>query len=239
MKKLNGKVAVVIGGGRGLGRSVALAFAKEGAITVVVARTESEIEDTANQITKIGGKAMAIKADVTVKKQVVELFEKILGKTRRIDILVNCQGEALIKPTLDTTEKDWKKIIDANLKSTYFTCQAVIPKMIDQGGGHIINISSRAGLWYPGGGENTLYKAAKMGLIGFSKALADEMKKHNIKVNTLCPGPMDTPMRWTATPNFDRHKTISPDNVADVVVLIASWQDIYMEEVIVPVSVNL
>lgn len=238
MSKLRDRVAVVIGGGRGLGRSVALAFARENAITVVAARTESEIEETANQIRKIGKKALAIRVDASVKQQVVELVSKVSKSFRTIDILVNCQGEPLIKPTLDTTEKDWNNVIDNNLKSVYLTCQAIIPKMIDQGGGHIINISSRAGLWYPGGGELTLYKAAKMGVIGFSKALSDEVKKHNIKVSVICPGPMDTPMRWRATPNFDRAKVISPDKVADLIVLIASWQDAYAEEVIVPLSVN-
>ena len=239
MGNLDGKVAVIVGGGSGLGRSVALALAKEGASVVVAARTQSAIDETANLVTSIGGKALAIKTDATLKPQVTKMVDTVVEKFGRTDILVNCQGYNVYgKPTPETTEEEWQAVIFTNMKSVYLTCQAVIPHMIKQGGGHIFNVSSRAGLWYPGGGMIPLYKGAKLGMIGFSKALADENRKYNIKVNILAPAPMDTPMRWRDTPNFDRKKTISPDTVASLVAFLSSWSDTYMEEVIVPASVN-
>lgn len=238
MGKLNDKVAVVVGGGSGLGRSVALALAGEGASVVVAARTQSQLEETVKHVKGIGGKALAITADVTIKKQVDSTVQKVMNEFGKVDILVNCQGYNILKPTTETTEEEWERIIDTNLKSVYLTCQAVLPHMKKQGGGHIFNVSSRAATGYYGGGMISAYKASKMGVIGFSQSLADENRKHNIKVNVLAPAPMDTPMRWSATPNFDRQKAISPDTVAGLVALLASWPDTYMAEVLMPCSVK-
>jgi fengycin family lipopeptide synthetase B len=240
LANLDGKIAIVVGGGSGLGRSVALAFAAEGAVVLVAARTQSAIDETVSMVNDIGGKALAVETDATIKSQVTKMVEVAIANFGRIDILVNCQRRNVIKPTVETTEEEWQGVVFSNMKSVYLTCQAVIPSMIKQGGGHIFNVSSRAGLWYPGGGTPpiSIYKGAKLGMIGFSKALADENRKYNIKVNILAPGPMDTPTRWKETPDFDRNKVISPERVASLITLLASWPDTYMEEVIVPVSVN-
>ena len=158
---------------------------------------------------------------------------KILGK---IDVLVNCQGDWLIKPTLETTEEEWDHIVDTNLKSVYLTCRAVLPIMINQKSGHIFNISSKAGLWYPGGGKPpiSIYKASKMRLIGLSKALAEEHVADGIGVHCICPAPMDTPMRWTASPDAKKERLLSPDTVAELMVMIASHADLNISEVIAP-----
>lgn len=238
MGRLDNKTAIIVGGGSGLGRSVALALAQEGANVAVAGRTQSAINGTVDLVNGIGGKALAVKVDATMKPEVVKMVDITIEKFGSIDILVNCQGYNVLKPTVETTEDEWQAVVFTNMKSVYLTCQAVIPQMIKQGGGHIFNVSSRAGLWYPGGGMIPLYKGAKLGLIGFSKALADENRKHNVKVNILAPAPMDTPMRWRDTPNFDRKKVISPDRVASLIALLASWPDTYIEEVIVPISIN-
>lgn len=238
MGRLDNKTAIIVGGGSGLGRSVALALAQEGANVAVAGRTQSAINGTVDLVNGIGGKALAVKVDATMKPEVVKMVDITIEKFGSIDILVNCQGYNVLKPTIETTEDEWQAVVFTNMKSVYLTCQAVIPQMIKQGGGHIFNVSSRAGLWYPGGGMIPLYKGAKLGLIGFSKALADENRKHNVKVNILAPAPMDTPMRWRDTPNFDRKKVISPDRVASLIALLASWPDTYIEEVIVPISIN-
>ena len=234
MGKLDGQRALVIGGGRGLGKATALVFAQEGTDVAVAARTESEISGVAKEIRKLGRDSIAIVTDATDNSQVEKLIEETMKVFGRIDILVNCQGDWLIKPTLETTEEDWDHLFDANLKSVYFTCKAVLPHMIEQGSGHIFNISSQAGLWYPGGGIISLYKASKLGLVGFSKALASEFQSKGIGVHVICPAPMDTPMRWEATPSARREALLKPETVADIMVMIASHPDLKLDEVIVP-----
>jgi len=234
MGKLDGQRALVIGGGRGLGRATALVFAQEGADVAVAARTEPEIKSVADEIRNLGRESLAVVTDATDSLQVEKLVEETVKVFGRIDILVNCQGDWLIKPTLETTEEDWDHIFDANLKSVYFACKTVLPHMIERGTGHIFNISSQAGLWYPGGGIISLYKASKLGLVGFSKALASEFQGKGIGVHVICPAPMDTPMRWEATPNAIKEALLQPETVADIMVLIASHPDLKLDEVIVP-----
>jgi len=236
MGRLNGICTLVVGGGRGLGRATALAFAREGADVVVAARTQSEIEKVAKEIKKLGRKTAAIKTDATVNSQVQALVQEALKILGKIDVLVNCQGDWLIKPTLETTEEEWDRIVDTNLKSVYLSCRAVLPTMIKQKSGHIFNISSKAGLWYPGGGKPpiSIYKASKMGLIGLSKALAEEHVADGIGVHCICPAPMDTPMRWAASPDAKKERLLSPDTVAELMVMIASHADLNISEVIAP-----
>jgi NAD(P)-dependent dehydrogenase (short-subunit alcohol dehydrogenase family) len=234
MGKLDGQITLVVGGGRGLGRATALVFAKEGSNVVVAARTEAEIKEVAEEVRKYGRDSVAVVTDATKRSQVENLVNQTVEKFGRIDNLVNCQGDWLIKPTLETTEKDWDHLFDANLKSVYFTCKAVLPHMIEQGSGHIFNISSQAGLWYPGGGIISLYKASKLGLVGFSKALASEFQSKGVGVHVICPAPMDTPMRWEATPSARKEALLRPETVADIMVMIASHPDLKLDEVIVP-----
>jgi NAD(P)-dependent dehydrogenase (short-subunit alcohol dehydrogenase family) len=236
MAKLKGKAAIVVGAGRGLGRSIAIALAKEGADVALAARTESEIESTASAVRKLGVRAIPIRTDATNEEDVRKLVQRTLQEFSKIDILVNCQGESLMKPTLDTTTGDWERVVGSNLKSVYLTCKAVLPSMIKQKNGHIFNTSTRAALYPTRSTGLSIYKASKMGVIGFSKVLAAEMKGNGIKVNVLCPGPMDTPMRWKSTPDFDKKRAISPDMVAEYVVVAASQPDVYLEDVLVPIS---
>jgi NAD(P)-dependent dehydrogenase (short-subunit alcohol dehydrogenase family) len=236
--RLENKVALIIGGGRGLGKATALLFATEGADIAVVARTKKEIETVAKKAKKLDRHAIAIKADATKLKDVQEAVDKTIETYGKIDILINSQGDWLIKPTLQTTEEDWNHIIDTNLKSVYLTCRTVLPHMIAQKSGHIFNIGSASGLWYPGGGIITIYKASKMGLTGFSKALAEEQAPNGIGVHLIAPHPMDTPMRWESTPSADKPALIRPEVVADLMVTIASHPELHMSEAVVP-EINL
>jgi len=236
--RLENKVALIIGGGRGLGKATSLLFATEGANIAVVARTKKEIEAVAKKVEKLGRQAIAIKADATKLKEVQVAVNKTIETYGKIDILVNSHGDWLIKPTLQTTEEDWNHIIDTNLKSVYLTCRTVLPHMIAQKSGHIFNIGSASGLWYPGGGIITIYKASKMGLTGFSKALAEEQAPNGIGVHLIAPHPMDTPMRWESTPSADKPALIRPEVVADLMATIASHPELRISEAIVP-EINL
>lgn len=239
MGKLDGKVAIVVGGGRGLGKCVAMVFSREGADVVIAARTQSEIDSVAKEIRDRGRKALAVKTDATVNVQVKNMVDKVIEEFGRIDILVNCQGEALMKPTLQTSLEEWDRIQNSNLKSVFQTCCAVLPKMIEQKSGHIINVSSMAGVMSPAPPGVGAYVAAKAGLIGLTKALAAEVKTNNIKVNILAPAPMDTPMRWSSTPNFDRKKVVSPEIVAEVTLLMVSMPDAVLQGAVIPISLYL
>ena len=236
--RLENQVALVFGGGRGLGKATALLFAAEGADIAVVARTKKEIEAVAGEAKNLGRRAIAVEADATKPKEVQGAVDKTIEAYGKIDILVNSQGDWLIKPTLQTSEEDWDHIIDTNLKSVYLTCKAVLPHMIARKSGHIFNIGSASGLWYPGGGIITIYKASKMGLAGFSKALAEEQAPNGIGVHLIAPHPMDTPMRWESTPNADKPALIRPEVVADLIATIASHPELRISEAIVP-EINL
>ena len=232
--RLENQVVLVFGGGRGLGRATALLFAAEGADIAVAARTKKEIESVAEEAKKLGRRAMAVKTDATKPREVKDAVQRTIDAYGKIDILVNSQGDWLIKPTLQTTEEDWDHIMGTNLKSVYLTCREVLPHMIRRKRGHIFNIGSASGLWYPGGGIITIYKASKMGLAGFSKALAEEQAPNGVGVHLIAPHPMDTPMRWESTPNADRPALIRPEVVADIMATIASHPELRISEAIVP-----
>jgi NAD(P)-dependent dehydrogenase (short-subunit alcohol dehydrogenase family) len=236
--RLENQVALVFGGGRGLGKACALVFAAEGADIAVVARTKKEIDAVAKEVLKFGRRAIAIRANAIKPQEVQKAVDETMESYGKIDILVNSQGDWLIKPTLKTTEEDWDHIIDTNLKSVYLTCRAVLPHMIARKSGHIFNVGSASGLWYPGGGIITIYKASKMGLTGFSKALAEEQAPNGIGVHLIAPHPMDTPMRWESTPSADKPALIRPDVVADLMATIASHPELRISEAIVP-EINL
>lgn len=237
MTTLSGRSAIVVGGGGGLGRCIALALAREGADVVVASCTESKIDKVAEEVRSLGCQALAVKTDATDYKQVKKMTEETMNKFGRIDILVNCQGINIMKPFLETTLKEWDEIHNVNLKSVFQTCLAVLPIMIKQKGGHIINIASRVAL---GGAEHVApYTASKAGVVGLSQALALEFKRENIKVNVICPSPIDTPLRWKDTPDFDRRRVMKPEVVAQLVALVASWPDAVLQEPVIPASVNL
>jgi NAD(P)-dependent dehydrogenase (short-subunit alcohol dehydrogenase family) len=216
-----------------------LAFAREGANVVVGSRTESEISNVSEEVRRLGrGKALAVKVDATNFEQVKAMVQKVVKEFGRVDILVNCQGLGLVRPTIETTMEDWNRVIGTNLTSVFQTCLAVLPQMLTQKGGHIINISSRTGAVSSGTGRVVAYATAKAGVVGLSKTLALELKPQNIKVNVICPGPMDTPMRWRDTPQFDPAKTIKPEYVAQLAVLLASMPDVIMQDAMIPASIN-
>ncbi len=206
--KFEGKVALVTGSARGIGRAIALRLAGLGADVVISdirldsAKEYGEILTAAtvmDEVKALGRRSIGIEADVTNKKMVNQVFNRALDEFGRIDILVNCVGGIrgkrgeLSHDSADIAEEDMRDIVDSNLTSTMFCCQAAIPKMIAQKSGIIVNIASRIGLavllpsntpWGPSG----IYAAAKAGVIQYSRVLAAELGPHGIRVNCIAPG---------------------------------------------------
>ncbi|MBI2867939.1 MAG: 3-oxoacyl-ACP reductase FabG [Chloroflexi bacterium] len=190
---LPGRVAIVTGSGKGIGKALALGLAQSGARLVIVARTQADIDAVVGEIEAAGGTAFGVRADVTVEEQVEELVKKAVAKFDRIDILVNNVGGGDFVPLLDLNESAWNATMDRNLRSVYLCCRAVGRVMVQQKSGNIINISSGQGTW-PSPGIGTHYGAAKAAMQTFSQALAQEWGPHNIRVNVVVPGLVDTPL---------------------------------------------
>lgn len=187
MKKLlEGKSAIVTGASKGLGREIALTFAREGATVGIFARSQDKLEEVKKEIEREGGKAVALPGDVCNYEDVKKAVERFIKEAGKIDILVNNAGIGEVIPFLEMEEKDWDRTINTNLKSAFFFTKEVGKYMVERGGGRIINIASINGI--KGEGNLTAYCAAKAGLIGFTKALALEWAAKGILVNAVAPG---------------------------------------------------
>ena len=190
--RMKDKVAIVTGAGRGIGKAIAQKLAAEGAKVAVADLLLDNAESTVREIQASGGEAMAIKADVTQAEDVAAMVETVQERYGQIDALVNNAGWDKVEPFLESTPETWDKVININLKGVFYTCQAVLPVMIRQGSGKIVNIGSDAGR--VGSSGEAVYSATKGGVIAFTKTLAREMAKHKINVNVVSPGPADTPL---------------------------------------------
>jgi 3-oxoacyl-[acyl-carrier protein] reductase len=210
MAFLDGKVAVVTGGNRGIGRGVAEALAAEGARVVVTAR---EVGDADRAAEAIGHGAAGVACDVRSHEQVVHLFAEAERRFGGVDILVNNAGIGIFGPVADTTPEDWRAVIETNLNGVFYCCHEAIPAMRRRGGGYILNISSLAG-------KNAMpnaaaYNASKFGLNGFSEALMQEVRHDGIRVSYLMPGSVATEFgRGSAEKN---DWALTPADVAEVV----------------------
>jgi NAD(P)-dependent dehydrogenase (short-subunit alcohol dehydrogenase family) len=186
---LKGKVALVTGGGRGIGRAIAMKFAREGASVVVTARNEKEIEDVSIEIQDAGGKAASVAADVSREKEceaVVRAARKAFGA---VHVLVNNAGElGPVQPAEKVSAKEWDEVFAVNLRGPFLLARLVLPEMYERGSGAILNISSVAAK--AAFQLNAPYAASKAGLLGLTRTLAAESARKGVRVNALCPGPV-------------------------------------------------
>ncbi len=247
--KLEGKVAIVTGAGRGIGRSIALAFAEEGANIVAVARNVEEIDAVSREASAYRVGCLSIKTDVSRQEQIDEMIGKVLTAYGRIDILVN--NAAVPGPTDFISQiktGEWEETIDINLKGVFLCSRAVVPQMIKQGCGNIINVSSGAGKKmkedsFLSPTRSIAYSVSKAGVESFTMALAAQVSKFNINVNALRPGPTDTQIHIGSPPER-RARMRRPGDIKKVAVFMAcqgplgitgesidaaAWEKIYLD----------
>lgn len=230
----DGKVAVVTGASRGIGREIAVALAEAGAMVICAARDQAKLEAVVAEITAAGGQASAQVVDVSSRESIEALVSSTLTAHGRIDILVNNAGITRDNLLLRMKAAEWDEVIATNLTSVFIATQAVMKPMLKQRSGSIVNIGSVVGITGNGGQAN--YAAAKAGLIGFSKSVAREVASRGIRVNVVTPGFIDTDMT-RAMPEAAKQalldsvplgRTGSPKDVAALVIYLASDASAYI-----------
>ena len=217
--KLAGQAAIVTGAGRGIGRAVATAFAGEGAAVVLAARSPRELETVAREITQAGGRALAVPTDVKEELAVAMMVKRAVFEYGRIDILVTAAGTATFGPVADLKTSEWDEMLAVNLRGAVLCCRAVLPTMMAQRRGTIINIGSVVTSRVLTGSAG--YTTSKYGLLGFSRVLAEELRPHEVRVGLLSAGATDTPL-WDAIPGAPaRARMLKPEQVAEAALLMA------------------
>ena len=232
---LDGKIALVTGGSRGIGRAVAIELAKEGAaVAINYAGNKAAAEEVQSIITQMGGKAMIIQADVSDEKSATQMVEEVIAQLGGIDILVNNAGITRDGLFIRMKEEDWNAVINTNLTGI-FNCTKVAAKyMMKKRSGRIINMSSVSGIM--GNAGQTNYAAAKAGVIGFTKSLAREMASRGITVNAVAPGFIATDMTAAMPEKAQEHVLTSiplgkmgkPEDIANAVLFLASDKASYI-----------
>jgi len=218
--KLKDKIAIITGGGRGIGREIALLYASEGAKVAITARNPEQLSEVVKEIEKSGGEAIGVTGDVSSRKDVQKMVEETTRKFGGIDILVNNAGIMQGGPFVAFDPEDWRRVIEINLMGTFYCTHAVAPILIERGWGRIINISSRSGkIGIP---YLTAYVASKHGVVGLTKALAEELAAFHITVNAICPGTVRTDMVPDTVKERIGELLIPPRHIADMALYLAT-----------------
>jgi len=242
MAGLSGKIAIVTGGGQGIGRAIAEKLAAEGATVVVTDLIERSAIQTAEGLPG----AVALGVDVTDRRGVQAMADQVAQLFGRIDVLVNNAGWDKASPFTESEPADWDRAIGVNLYGVLHTCKAVLPIMAAQGSGAVVNLGSDAGR--VGSSGEAVYSAAKGGVIAFTKSLAREMARHQVRVNCVCPGPTDTALfasfagpklREALTKAIPFRRLGQPADVANVVAFLASDEASFVTGQTVSVSGGL
>jgi len=239
MEDLKGKIAIVTGARRGMGRSHVLKLAEAGAKVVVSDISQEECQLVVDELKKTGGEGLAVKCDISKKAEVEEMVKKTVEKFGKVDILVNNAGICQFKSFLELTEEEWDRTLDINLKGYFLCAQAAAKEMVKQKSGVIINIASVAmgqqGIGFP---NIAHYCASKGGIVGMTEALAVELAPYNIRINSISPGMIETPMIDPVTKDPKMKEAIlarvpmrrvgKPEEVSNLVLFLASDQSSYM-----------
>jgi len=237
LKRLEGKVAIITGAARGIGKATAILFAREGAKTVIVDVLRDEGEETTEYINLgiPGGTALFIQADVSEADDVKNMVETVIKKLGKIDILVNNAAIQPVGTILETDVNTWDRVMKVNLRSAFLCCKYVVPHMIKNKSGSIVNVASVLGL--RGGDKIIAYATSKAGLIGFTKSLAEDLMPYNIRVNAVAPRAIDTQMFRAYRSEEELKKKVGrylfgrlgrPEEVANAILFLASDEASYI-----------
>jgi NAD(P)-dependent dehydrogenase (short-subunit alcohol dehydrogenase family) len=218
--KVKDKIAIVTGGGRGIGRAIAGLFAREGAKVTVAARTPGQIGETVEEITRAGGHAIGVSVDVTSEADTANMVSRTVNEFGGVDILVNNAGVLESGPIVAMESQNWRRVVEVNLIGVFLCSKAVAPHLIERKWGRVINIASRSGkVGHP---FLTAYCASKHGVVGFTKSLAEELAPFNVTVNAICPGVVETDMVSQTIREQVGNTIIKPEEIAELALYLAS-----------------
>ena len=216
--RLDGKIVVITGASKGIGKAIAFAFAAAGAKVVLAARTRETLEQVAVELRESGAEALAVPTDVTNVDAVKQLIQRTLDVYQHVDILINNAGIGYFGPVIDFDPDDWDTVLNSNLKAVYLCAKYVLPSMLERGGGQIINVLSVAAK--VAFQASSAYCAAKAGALALTKVLASEVRQQNIRVTAVLPGSVHTPF-WDDVPEHpDFEQMLTPEHVAGTVVSV-------------------
>ncbi|GIV08321.1 MAG: short-chain dehydrogenase [Fimbriimonadales bacterium] len=233
METFAGQVALITGGGRGIGAETAKLMAQQGATVVLVARTQAQLESTAQQIRQAGGKAHWFAADVSDEGALREAVQSALSITGNIDVLVNNAGFIQAVDAIEKSDPtEWLRTFEGNMRGLYLTTRLTLPSMLEQGRGQILNVLSIAGARAFAG--LSAYSCAKAAGLMFTRVLAKEVRKRGVRVMAILPGAVDTAIWGDGDSVPDREKMIRPESVAQIIVqMLAAPSDAAIDELVV------
>jgi len=217
MTDLKNKNALITGAGKGIGKAIAIALAKEGVNVILVSRTQADVDQLATETAALGVKSLALSADVSDINSINSAVEKAFAEFKTIDILINNAGIAAFGNFMTLEPAAWEKIIQVNLMGTYYTTRAILPNMIERQTGDIINISSTAGL--NGNALTSAYSASKFAVLGLTDSLMQEVRKHNIRVTALTPSTVATDLALDLKlTDGNPDKVMQSEDVAELII---------------------
>ena len=219
-KRLAGKVAIVTGASRGIGRAISLALAKEAATVVLAARAMDKLKETAEQVTAVGGKAEIVPTELTEEQSIKNLVKVTGDRFSRIDILVNNAGITHSAKLEETSTEDWDRCHQVNARAPFILCREALPLLKKAPAAYIINIASVVGVkGYP---LQSAYTASKHTLRGMTISLAEELRGSNIRVHLLCPGGVDTDLVQQVRPDIKKQDLMQPEEIAELVLYLVT-----------------
>jgi NAD(P)-dependent dehydrogenase (short-subunit alcohol dehydrogenase family) len=219
-KRLAGKVAIVTGASRGIGRAICIALAQEGATIVLAARSSDTLQEAADRVTQAGGKAHVVVTELTDEESIKNLVKETETTLGRLDLLVNNAGITHSATLEETATEDWDRCMQVNARAPFILCREALPLLRQSPAGYIINIASVVGVkGYP---LQSAYTSSKHALRGMTISLSEELRDSNIRVHLLCPGGVDTDMVSNVRPDIKKEDLIGPDEIAELVVYLVT-----------------